>query len=425
MRKALSRFDGENALVVLGGDLVNRADSEAEWTAFFEVVDRIRAEYDVTFVSANGNFSSQGGYENRADFRSRFLLPGNGPYGCEDRFYSFDRGCAHFIVLDSHMMGDPDENAYKYIGAWIKHDLAKNTRPAVFAVMHHPAYTLGTSFDDDIRGALIRKNYMKLLYRYGVDLILCGHQHVYCRTGADAQITQIMGVSGTKFFSSKDEKYMSYIAENVGAATLIRANPCTIKAETCDSAGHLIDELTQDVRWPKPRKCGSCVNFSRCGGTGIVELEEMQAKAKREGLPWERAYTGGLLVDGRQYTDQQLRDLPHVSQKFSLWRRNRQEHEQIEGIKLTALVPDAKAILAISDDGDRRAFRMSDIKTAYCFGQNSEPEAVDAVIYEENGPGSRYRLAFGQREDHQYNGRQWIRHISEIRTFDPDEWLRY
>lgn len=45
----------------------------------------------------------------------------------------------------------------------------------------------------------------------------------------------------------------------------------------------------------------------------------------------------------------------------------------------------------------------------------------DAVIYEENGPGSRYRLAFGQRDECRYNGRQWIRHVSEIRTIDPDE----
>ena len=70
------------------------------------------------------------------------------------------------MFLDSAYMGNRHIDAYKYIGAWIRADLAMNQKPAVFAVMHHPVYTLGTSFEDDARAAAIRGNYLKLLYRY-------------------------------------------------------------------------------------------------------------------------------------------------------------------------------------------------------------------------------------------------------------------
>lgn len=427
MQKALSRLNEKDPLVIFGGDLVNRTDSDDEWAAFCDVIDRVGMRFNATFVSANGNFSPSGGYENRQEFRQRFLLPGNGPLGCENRFYSFDRGNDHFIVLDSHLLGDPDKETYKYIGAWIKNDLAKNAKPAVFAVMHHPVYTVGSSFDDDIRAALIRKNYLKLLRRYGIDMILCGHQHVYCRTGNDAQITQVMGVSGSKFFDIGRAESFACIRENVGVATIIESDLCKIKLETFDVDGKVLDLHEQDIRTKSPRNCGDCVNFDRCRGTGIVELEEAREKAMANGLPWDRSSCTGINVCGRHYGDEELELLDKTEQTFSMRRRNRTVLKQIRGIRLADLIGnEVPAVMAISRDGDRRAFRMSDILQAYRFCQGEEPAAVSAVVYrdDEQEKSAGYRIAFGQKYPGQYTSRQWIRNVVEIRTFDPNELLR-
>ena len=162
-------------------------------------------------------------------------------------------------------MGNRVKDAYKYIGAWIKADLTVNRQPVTFAVMHHPVYTVGTSFDDDVRAAAIRENYLKLLYRYGVDMILCGHQHVYARSEAKPDemadqydITQIMGVSGTKYFDAKDKSSMACVRENTSVATLFETDGDTIKLKTIDQSGTVIDEYGQ-----RARACISAAAFVR------------------------------------------------------------------------------------------------------------------------------------------------------------------
>jgi acid phosphatase type 7 len=125
-------------------------------------------------------------------------------------FYSFDLGNIHFLSLDSY---GREENQRMYDTAgpqvqWIKRDLdairssspADNTSgtadrtsgaddPAihkaqwVVAYWHHPPYTMGShNSDKETELVHIRENFIRILERYGVDLILCGHSHDYERS---------------------------------------------------------------------------------------------------------------------------------------------------------------------------------------------------------------------------------------------------
>ncbi|HEY8920622.1 MAG TPA: metallophosphoesterase, partial [Chitinophaga sp.] len=104
-------------------------------------------------------------------------------------FYSFDIGNIHFLSLDSYGKEDNATRLYDTTGAqvqWIKKDLEafKNTKRGwVIAYWHHPPYTMG-SHNSDREGELvqIRQNFIRILERYGVDLILCGHSHLYERS---------------------------------------------------------------------------------------------------------------------------------------------------------------------------------------------------------------------------------------------------
>ena len=66
---------------------------------------------------------------------------------------------------------------------WLKQDLAANTQQWTIVYWHHPPYTMG-SHNSDTESELvnIRQNLIRILERYKVDLILCGHSHVYERS---------------------------------------------------------------------------------------------------------------------------------------------------------------------------------------------------------------------------------------------------
>ncbi len=122
-----------------------------------------------------------------------FSMPVNGEAGGvpskTQAFYSFDIGNIHFLSLDSYGKEDNTTRMYDTAGAqvqWIKKDLEafKNTKRGwVVAYWHHPPYTMGShNSDTETELVKIRENFIQVLERYGVDLILCGHSHLYERS---------------------------------------------------------------------------------------------------------------------------------------------------------------------------------------------------------------------------------------------------
>jgi 3',5'-cyclic AMP phosphodiesterase CpdA len=67
---------------------------------------------------------------------------------------------------------------------WVKKDLEANKNKGwVVAYWHHPPYTMGShNSDRETELVKIRENFIHVLERYGVDLVLCGHAHLYERS---------------------------------------------------------------------------------------------------------------------------------------------------------------------------------------------------------------------------------------------------
>ena len=120
-----------------------------------------------------------------------FSLPRQGecggtPSGSES-YYSYNWGNIHFVSLDSY--GEHDGGTtrlYDTLGAqvrWLKKDLAANTLPWTIVYWHHPPYTMGShNSDKETELVKIRENFLRVLERYGVDLVLTGHSHNYERS---------------------------------------------------------------------------------------------------------------------------------------------------------------------------------------------------------------------------------------------------
>ena len=113
-----------------------------------------------------------------------FSLPTRGEAGGvpsgNERYYSFDYGNIHFVCLDSEISSR--EPASPQL-TWLQADLAANAKDWLIVFWHSPPYSKG-SHDSDVRSGLIkmRQNVVPLIESYGVDLVLCGHSHVYERS---------------------------------------------------------------------------------------------------------------------------------------------------------------------------------------------------------------------------------------------------
>ncbi|MCB9252692.1 MAG: Ig-like domain-containing protein [Flavobacteriales bacterium] len=119
-----------------------------------------------------------------------FTLPTNGQIGGvasgTEAFYSYNHANIHFLSLDSYGKESNQYRLYDTLGPqvqWIKQDLAADTSRWKIAYWHHPPYTMG-SHNSDSESELIniRQNFIRILERYKVDLILCGHSHDYERS---------------------------------------------------------------------------------------------------------------------------------------------------------------------------------------------------------------------------------------------------
>ncbi|QJW88465.1 T9SS type A sorting domain-containing protein [Spirosoma taeanense] len=100
-------------------------------------------------------------------------------------YYSADYGNVHLVSLDSYGLEAGQFRLYDTTGTqvqWLKRDLAANKLPWTVVFFHHPPYSKGShDSDTEEQMRLLRQNLTPILERYGVDLVLSGHSHVYER----------------------------------------------------------------------------------------------------------------------------------------------------------------------------------------------------------------------------------------------------
>jgi UDP-2,3-diacylglucosamine pyrophosphatase LpxH len=186
--------DYMNAWLLLGDNAYSFGFDTEYQSNFFN-------HYKDKFMKTSPIFPSPGNHDYELSFQRQqdhnmayykvFTMPTAGEAGGvpsgNEAYYSFDYGNVHFLSLDSYGLEDQTTRMYDTLGRqaqWVKADLAANkNKDWVVAYWHHPPYTKG-SHDSDKEGELaeIRKNFITILERYGVDLIICGHSHVYERS---------------------------------------------------------------------------------------------------------------------------------------------------------------------------------------------------------------------------------------------------
>jgi len=106
-------------------------------------------------------------------YRSLFALPNNKTY------YSFDAGNVHYVVLDVY---DPNRarlrkgEPMREMLAWLDKDLATTKADWVIVSQHEPIFNVGGH-----GSSCGREDILPVIEKHEVDLVICGHSHLYER----------------------------------------------------------------------------------------------------------------------------------------------------------------------------------------------------------------------------------------------------
>jgi len=248
------------------GDLINIAQSDAEWGEWFGAGGWLHAT--VPSVPVVGNHEQH----KREDgtrvlthhWRPQFTLPEQGPAGLEETVYSFDYQNAKFIILNSNMQ-------HAEQGVWLEEVLSKNTQPWVIVSFHHPIFS--TAKDRDNAG--LRAAWKPILDKYQVDLVLQGHDHSYGRTGLQTPLdlpkddvanvptglkardehhgtVYVVSVSGPKMYNVDPKPFMVRMGEDTQLYQVIKIDGMKLVYEARTAVGVLYDTFELHKEWSEP-----------------------------------------------------------------------------------------------------------------------------------------------------------------------------
>jgi acid phosphatase type 7 len=201
VRDQFIKYLGNNTLTswMLLGDNAYPDGEDAQYqTNFFNIhKDNLLKKYPLFPVPGNHDYhdiefsNAVAQKTHEVAYYNNFSMPVDGEAGGvaskNQAYYSYDVGNIHFLALDSYGM---EENKYRLSDTlgpqvqWVKKDLAENKNKGwVVAYWHHPPYTMGShNSDTETELVKIRENFIQILERAGVDLIICGHSHNYERS---------------------------------------------------------------------------------------------------------------------------------------------------------------------------------------------------------------------------------------------------
>ncbi len=235
------RHAPDAAFLTFAGDIVNTGTDDLLWGEFFGAGGWLYST--VPILPCLGNHE-QADKKLPAHWRAQFTLPENGIEGQKEASYYVDYQGARIIVLNCVRM--VDEQA-----AWLEGVLAKNPNRWTIAVFHFPMFSLRGDRDDN---AELGKHWKPLFEKYGVDLALTGHDHVYGRSGLIGGTVYVSSVAGSKQRDLERRPWMVRSGEEMQLFQVIRIDGDKLAYESRTAAGKLFDAFELRKQAGKPNR---------------------------------------------------------------------------------------------------------------------------------------------------------------------------
>ncbi|MCB9290053.1 MAG: metallophosphoesterase family protein [Lewinellaceae bacterium] len=229
------------------GDLINRANRDEEWGEWFYAGGWIYGMKPNIATPGNHEYARNLlGQRTLSDlWRPTFTLPLNGPEGLEETVFYIDYQGTRLISLNTPAIY-ADKATIQAQEAWLDSILQNNPNRWVIVTHHHPVYSTAKGRDNEE----VREAFQPLYEKYGVDLVLQGHDHSYGRgynlnfgssRKKDKGPIYVVSVSGPKMYNLNFEDWMERAASNTQLYQIIKVDGDCLVYEAYTTTGELYD----------------------------------------------------------------------------------------------------------------------------------------------------------------------------------------
>jgi hypothetical protein len=238
------------------GDLINVPNADNEWGEWFYAAGWIYRTIPGLATPGNHEYmrDAEGGRTLTTHWKPTFTLPENGPDGFEESAYYLDYQDARIISFNSPEFLYNKESRDAQV-QWMEEVLQENKKKWTIVTMHHPVYSPAAERDNpELRAAL-----KPLFDKYGVDIVLQGHDHTYARGGNNlpqgATVIDstgpvyVVSVSGPKMYPSSLGDWIDRAAMETQLYQLIHIDGNFLTFEAYTTIGELYDKF-QIIKGP-------------------------------------------------------------------------------------------------------------------------------------------------------------------------------
>ena len=256
------------AFILHAGDLVNHANSDAEWGEWFGAGGWLNAMTPSVAIPGNHEYVNNKDRRRLSEhWRKVFTFPENGPPGLEETCFTMTYQNMRIIGMNSLRMHEEQAE-------WLDDVLAANESEWVICTFHFPIFSTGKGRDNSAQRAV----WKPIFDKHKVDLVLQGHDHTYGRTqfkvpGANEPFEEsetanedqtepvghensatgkqhvdeetgtiyVVSVSGPKMYDNNRFDFMKRVAEDTQLYQIIHIDGDRLRFEARTAIGELYD----------------------------------------------------------------------------------------------------------------------------------------------------------------------------------------
>lgn len=236
---------------LIAGDLISDPSHDTYWSELFTSLGFIPTTTPFVMVPGNHEYPTAPEGKQRTlipYWGAHYTLPENGVKGLEETSFSFDYQGVRFIMINGN-------EKLSEQAVWVESLLAKNPCAWTIISMHQTLYSMARTRDD----RRTRDAFLPLFDKYGVDLVLTGHDHVYSRSHklrnntvvpeGEKGTVYVVSVSGPKAYdlNLKYKDLMAKYAEKVQLFQTISIDGRKLTYKSYTATGESFDafELTK------------------------------------------------------------------------------------------------------------------------------------------------------------------------------------
>ncbi|RCR67761.1 purple acid phosphatase family protein [Larkinella punicea] len=237
------------AFMIHAGDLITTSNADWQWGEWFEAGGWINGMVPTLATPGNHEYFKDDDEQRKVSrhWRPSFVLPENGPEKLKETAYYIDYQGTRFVSLDSQG-ALLDSTVLDQQADWLVKVLTNNPNRWTVVTHHHPIYSTKSGRDNQEW-----RDKMEPLYKkYGVDLVLQGHDHTYGR-GLNMPLGKsrkypdgpvyVVSVSGPKMYDIGLQDWMDRAASNTQLYQIVSIDGGKLAYQSFTVTGELYDSF--------------------------------------------------------------------------------------------------------------------------------------------------------------------------------------